>query len=109
MTDHPSGVGGHEAFWTIGQIRLILEPGFAYRVKLAHEEGLLDAILAGREEEVLECGSRLISALSARVHWRYPQELPHSEMRQEDRRPDLGISRVTGYGFSMIFAPWLVW
>ena len=80
------------AFWKIGQIKEIIAPGFAYRVNLAREEGLLDAILAGQTEEVRERASKSIAALSVRVRWRYPPGSPHSEMRPEDQPPDLGSS-----------------
>ena len=66
------------AFWKIGQIREIASPGFAYRANLARELGLLDAILAGQEEEARQHALEWIAVLSAQIRWVYPTVQPHT-------------------------------
>jgi hypothetical protein len=78
-----------EAFWRIGQIREIVAPGFAYRANLAHEEGLLDASLAGRDEVVQAPASKLIDALFEKVRWRDPPILLRNKTHSGDQLPGL--------------------
>lgn len=66
------------AFWRIGQIREIAEPGFARRLEIAREEGLLALLLAGDRDGVERVASECIESLSAQIRWVYPQ--PVSEL-----------------------------
>lgn len=60
-----------DAFWRIGQITEIAEPGFWNRVKIAREEGLLEAILADQAQVVQERAKVAIAALSERIRLQY--------------------------------------
>jgi hypothetical protein len=71
------------AFWKMGQIREIASPGFAGRVVLAHEEGLLSLILAGDLESVEKRASELLTILSAQIHSEY-RPIPDGNPRQEE-------------------------
>ena len=60
------------AFYKIGQIREIASPGFADRVALAHEEGLLGPMLEGDQAAVQRRASQCIAALSAQIRYMCP-------------------------------------
>lgn len=58
------------AFWKMGQIREIASPGFANRVALAREVGLLAPMLAGDSEAVAKRASELLATLSDQIQSR---------------------------------------
>jgi hypothetical protein len=61
-----------EAYWIIGQIKEIASPGFAHRLEIAREEGLLEPLLAGDLDRVAQLASERIKFLSAQIHWVWP-------------------------------------
>jgi hypothetical protein len=73
------------AYWRIGQIREIASPGFAYRVNLARELGLLAPLLAGDSDKVATVASECIESLSAQIHWVYQQPSPEPSRSGESK------------------------
>src|ERR1700730_11510789 len=71
------------AYWRIGQIREIASPGFARRLEIAHEEGLLAPLLAGDSDKVARVASECIESLSAQIRWVYPPPLPDQSQLED--------------------------
>ena len=59
------------AYWKMGQIREIASPGFADRVALAREVGLLAPMLEGDSAEVAKRVSELLATLAAQIRSQY--------------------------------------
>jgi hypothetical protein len=72
-----------QAYWRIGQIKEIASLGFARRLTIAREEGLLAPLLAGDSDKVASLASECIALLSVRICWVYPQPLPEPSPQAE--------------------------
>src|SRR3954463_3626647 len=75
------------AFWRIGQIKEIASPGFARRLNLAREEGLLAPLLAGDSDTVARLASECIESLSEQICWVYPQPSSAPSHSADERVP----------------------
>ena len=77
----------------MGDLHEIASPGFRRRVKLAREQGLLDAVLADDQEAVMERTSQLLSELAAQMCRVAPEAQSCVNRRRETPvQPQMGIS-----------------
>ena len=83
--NHKCSLEEWQAYWRIGQIRMIASPGFALQLDIAREEGLLAPLLAGDSDTVARLASECIESLSARIHWVYPSQPTEQSQAEPDQ------------------------
>jgi hypothetical protein len=72
-----------QAYGKLLQIKGLASPGFAYRVNLARELGLLTPLLAGDWDTVERVASECTESLSAQIRWVYPPPSPELSPRAD--------------------------